>query len=97
MKHSESQPNSSGTLTQSQKAQHMDNISVSSDEYAEFGLQPASERDEKKLANIISEKETAENLDKLAKNISNDWKKAGKPDLSFAAFEKKLNKAKKQH
>jgi len=75
----------------------MHNISVSSDEYADFGLQPASQRDEEKLAHIISEKETVENLDKLAKNISQDWKKAGKPDLSFAAFEKKLAEAKKQN
>lgn len=95
MKHYESQSNSTGKVVKFLKAQHMDNIPVSSDEYADFGLRPASQRDEEKLAQIIGEKETVENLDKLAKNISQGWKKAGKPDLSFTAFEKKLNEAKK--
>jgi DNA polymerase III delta prime subunit len=92
MKHYEWHP---GKQVKFLKAQHMDSISLASDEYADFVLGPASERDEEKLTRIIGEKETEENLDKLAKNISQEWKKAGKPDLSFAAFEKKLNEAKK--
>lgn len=73
----------------------MDKKPIISDEYADFGLTPAALRDEQKLAKIIAEKESVENLDKLARNISRDWQKSGKPDLSFAAFEKKLNDSKK--
>jgi hypothetical protein len=46
---------------------------------------------EEALKKIIQDKETEENLKKLAKKLSAEWKDpgSGKPDLSFARFEAK--------
>ncbi|MCF0063638.1 hypothetical protein MUK70_30420 [Dyadobacter chenwenxiniae] len=45
-------------------------------------------------AKAIPEKETEENLDKMAKKLSKEWSKPSKtgkvPDLSFSKFEEKL-------
>lgn len=48
-------------------------------------------------ARAIHEKETDENLDKMAKKLSREWNKPPKidkiPDLSFSKFEEKRNKS----
>ncbi|MCF0052297.1 hypothetical protein LXM25_19675 [Dyadobacter sp. LJ53] len=47
-------------------------------------------------AKAIPEKETEENLDKMAKKLSKEWNKLSKtgkvPDLSFSKFEEKFKK-----
>ena len=48
-------------------------------------------------ARALHEKETDENLDKMAKKLSKYWNKPPKidkiPDLSFSKFEEKRNKS----
>ncbi|SKB92660.1 hypothetical protein SAMN05660293_02899 [Dyadobacter psychrophilus] len=45
-------------------------------------------------AKYVQEKETDENLDKMAKKLTKEWNKPPKmdkaPDLSFSKFEEKL-------
>lgn len=74
----------------------MENENSALNEYKDFGLTPESERNEQQLSELLRKKETPENLEKLAKNLSAKWSKNElhkKHDLSFAAFAKKLKEA----
>jgi len=72
----------------------MENANSTSEDYKDFGQTPDSGRNEQQLSEVLAKKETPKNLEKLAKNLTEQWSKSKKPqkkpDLSFAAFEKKL-------
>lgn len=78
----------------------MENENSALEDYKDFGLTPKSERNEQHLFELLRKKETPENLEKLAKNLSAKWNGSNqlhkKPDLSFAAFEKKLKGSENQ-
>jgi len=78
----------------------MDNENSALEDYKDFGITPKSERNEQQLSELLRKKETPENLEKLAKNLSAKRSTPdclqNKPDLSFAAFEKKLKASQNQ-
>ncbi|KAA6434112.1 hypothetical protein FEM33_22800 [Dyadobacter flavalbus] len=75
----------------------MENENPALEDYKDFGLTPESGKNAEQLAGMLRKKETEENLEKLARNLTAQWSKSKtaskKPDLSFAAFEKKLKEA----
>ncbi|GGB89026.1 hypothetical protein [Dyadobacter sediminis] len=78
----------------------MENTHSPLEDYKNFGLTPESGRNDELLSDMLRKKETVKNLNKLAENLNAKWSTSKatpkKPDLSFAAFEKKLKEARNQ-